>query len=182
MRPPMGAPGRLEVVRRFVNTRDIEQGLDALVASDEIAAWLRSVELLSQRDDARPADIPMIQEFREALRDAMEANHRRRNMNEETVRALNTAAEVARLTIRLTDGSRWEARPGTEGVPGAVGALLSVVVESMADGTWSRLKVCSNDACRWAFYDHSRARSGKWCSMEACGNRAKQRAWRQRHT
>jgi predicted RNA-binding Zn ribbon-like protein len=50
----------------------------------------------------------------------------------------------------------------------------------MAADTWRRLKVCASDRCRRAFYDRSRARSGKWCSMRACGNRAKQRAWRGR--
>lgn len=175
------APGRLELIRRFVNTRDIEQDLDALTAADELTAWLHAVELLPERDDARPADVRLVQEFRETLRDAMEANHRHEPMRDKTVSALNQAAASARLTTTFTEDSHWKVRPATKGVPGAVGALLSVVIESMTDGTWSRLKVCSNDECRWAFYDNSRARSGKWCSMENCGNRSKQRAWRQRH-
>ena len=33
----------------------------------------------------------------------------------------------------------------------------------------------------WAFYDHSRNRSGTWCEMGKCGNRAKARRWRERH-
>jgi hypothetical protein len=33
---------------------------------------------------------------------------------------------------------------------------------------------------RWAFYDHARNRSRTWCSMDACGNRAKARAYRAR--
>ncbi|MGH2778535.1 MAG: CGNR zinc finger domain-containing protein, partial [Actinomycetota bacterium] len=32
-----------------------------------------------------------------------------------------------------------------------------------------------------AFYDHSKNRSGKWCTMRVCGNRAKTRAYRERH-
>jgi predicted RNA-binding Zn ribbon-like protein len=51
----------------------------------------------------------------------------------------------------------------------------------MAAGNWNRLKVCSNDACQRAFYDASRNRSGRWCSMATCGNRMKGRAYRQRH-
>jgi predicted RNA-binding Zn ribbon-like protein len=43
--------------------------------------------------------------------------------------------------------------------------MLAIVVHAMADGTWSRLKSCTTDACRWAFYDRSRARSGEWWSM-----------------
>jgi predicted RNA-binding Zn ribbon-like protein len=68
------------------------------------------------------------------------------------------------------------------GVDGALGRLLVLMSEAMAERTWPRLKVCANDACQWAFYDQSRARSGRWCSMQICGNRAKQQAWRARHT
>jgi predicted RNA-binding Zn ribbon-like protein len=51
----------------------------------------------------------------------------------------------------------------------------------MRDGTWDRMKACRADDCEWAFYDSSRNRSGTWCSMEVCGNRAKARAFRARH-
>jgi len=50
----------------------------------------------------------------------------------------------------------------------------------MADGTWSRLKVCANEACGRVFHDGSRNRSGRWCSMATCGNRMKSRAYRRR--
>jgi predicted RNA-binding Zn ribbon-like protein len=56
------------------------------------------------------------------------------------------------------------------------------VAAAMNDGTWSRLKVCMNDECAWAFYDHARNRSGKWCEMSVCGNRMKARAYRARRT
>ncbi len=40
--------------------------------------------------------------------------------------------------------------------------------------------VCSSDTCQWAFYDRSKNRSGRWCSMQVCGNRTKTRAYRAR--
>jgi predicted RNA-binding Zn ribbon-like protein len=51
----------------------------------------------------------------------------------------------------------------------------------MTLGTFERLKICRNDECQWAFYDHSRNRSGVWCTMAVCGNRMKGRAFRTRH-
>ena len=51
----------------------------------------------------------------------------------------------------------------------------------MEAGTWLRLKACRNYTCRWAFYDHSKNRSGHWCTMSVCGNRQKSRGYRQRH-
>ncbi|MER7367820.1 CGNR zinc finger domain-containing protein [Nonomuraea wenchangensis] len=35
-----------------------------------------------------------------------------------------------------------------------------------------------NDRCQWAFYDHSRSRTGRWCSMRVCGHRVEQARWR----
>ncbi|MFI6918830.1 CGNR zinc finger domain-containing protein [Nonomuraea spiralis] len=68
-------------------------------------------------------------------------------------------------------------RPGPAG---AVARVVGVVARAMADGTWARLKACANDECEWAFYDHSRSRTRRWCSMELCGNRAEQTRWRDR--
>jgi predicted RNA-binding Zn ribbon-like protein len=67
-------------------------------------------------------------------------------------------------------------------VAAALGAILAIVYQSMADGTWSRLKACRSDTCQWAFYDTSKNRSAHWCTMAVCGNRAKARAYRRRHT
>ncbi len=57
----------------------------------------------------------------------------------------------------------------------------AIVHDSIAQGTWSRLKACREHECEWAFYDHTKNRSGAWCSMQRCGNRAKARAFRERH-
>jgi predicted RNA-binding Zn ribbon-like protein len=50
----------------------------------------------------------------------------------------------------------------------------------MADGSWSRVKACQNDTCRWLFVDGSRNRSRTWCTMAICGSRMKSRAYRAR--
>jgi len=67
-----------------------------------------------------------------------------------------------------------------EPLDGALGVLLAVVQSAQADGTWSRLKACSQDDCRWVFYDRSRNRSSRWCEMAVCGNRNKAREFRRR--
>ena len=58
--------------------------------------------------------------------------------------------------------------------------LLAIAFQSQIEGTWPRLKLCRNPDCRWAFYDSSRNRSGSWCRMGQCGNRLKNRAYRER--
>ncbi len=177
------APGRLETVRRFVNTLDVDAATDALAMPDDLVEWLTSADLLDNVGagvGGGPAELARAVAVREALRETLAANHDGDPIPAAALAVLNEAAARARLTATLTARDGWRPRPSAGGVDGAIGGLLALVGDAMADGTWSRLKVCVDDTCRWAFYDESRARSGKWCSMQVCGNRAKQRAWRDR--
>src|SRR5215213_10291349 len=124
-------PGDLELVRRFVNTRDVEEGTDELDGPESLLGWFSGSGLI---DDEAAAD---------------------------------------------EDGGPTLG-PESSGVSAALGRILAAVVRATDEGIWGRLKVCSNDACQWAFYDRSRNRSGKWCTMEVCGNRMKARTFRQR--
>jgi len=36
-----------------------------------------------------------------------------------------------------------------------------------------RVRQCANPACGWLFLDNSKSGNRRWCSMSACGNRAK---------
>jgi predicted RNA-binding Zn ribbon-like protein len=58
---------------------------------------------------------------------------------------------------------------------------MAAVTQATVDGTWERLKACPEETCRWAFYDRSKNRSAKWCSMQTCGNMHKARTYRARH-
>jgi predicted RNA-binding Zn ribbon-like protein len=50
----------------------------------------------------------------------------------------------------------------------------------LAEENLSDVKTCEGATCTLMFADRTRARSRRWCSMEICGNRAKQIAHRQR--
>ena len=173
----LAAPGDLELVRRFVNTRDVEQGTDDLDGPDGLRAWLGDV--LEPGVTVRARDVREAVELREALRTAMLANHDGSDLPPGALAVLNRTAGRAALNVGFS-GTGWHPEPARSGVDGALGRLLAIVVRAMADGTWGRLKACQNDECRWAFYDHSNARRSKWCDMRICGNRAKQKAWRAR--
>jgi predicted RNA-binding Zn ribbon-like protein len=65
---------------------------------------------------------------------------------------------------------------GPEGLDAGVATLLAIATRAMIDGCWRRLKSCPGEHCGWAFYDHSRNNSSRWCSMAVCGGRTKARA------
>jgi predicted RNA-binding Zn ribbon-like protein len=175
----MAAPERLEPIRRFVNTLDMEAGTDALQDAAGLRGWLKTAGLRPDRpvsdDDLRRA-----RELREALRTAASANHDKAALPPATVAVLDVVAKRADISLSFTSDRDWHLTAHADGVDGALGELVLRVIESMTAGTWPRLKVCASGACRWAFYDTSRAGTGKWCSMKLCGNRAKQEAWRDR--
>ncbi len=58
--------------------------------------------------------------------------------------------------------------------------IAASLVELVSAGDPSRLNVCDNDDCRFAFYDRSKNRSRRWCAQSVCGNRHKVREFRAR--
>jgi predicted RNA-binding Zn ribbon-like protein len=60
---------------------------------------------------------------------------------------------------------------------GSAASLLSPVLWSAADllagARRARVRQCANPHCRWLFVDDSKSGNRRWCSMAACGNRAK---------
>lgn len=174
------APGELETVRRFVNTFDLEKHEPEKLDSPEaLAAWLAEQGLTARRPKAGPADLRRAREVREALRNVLLANNGH-DADPEAVATLNRAAARARVAPAFEDHGSWRIAPAAEGVDRGIGELLAIVLRAMADGSWLRLKACGEDTCQWAFYDKSKNRSGHWCSMSECGNRAKARAYRAR--
>ena len=45
----------------------------------------------------------------------------------------------------------------------------------------SRIGICEGGKCGWLFLDESRGKRRRWCDMNDCGNRAKARAYYERH-
>ncbi len=70
--------------------------------------------------------------------------------------------------------------PSGKGADAGLASLLAIVATAQADGSWPRLKACADDGCLWAFFDHSKNRRGRWCSMAVCGNQHKARQYRER--
>jgi predicted RNA-binding Zn ribbon-like protein len=174
------APGRLRLVQEFVNTIDLEGGSDQLDSAEALQAWLLQRNLLGAGVPLGEADLRRAVEVREGLRALLQANSGH-DLAPSAVESLNAAGRNARLVVRF-DGEGWaRLEPDAAGVESALGRLLGIVVESMNDNTWARLKACARDECRWAFYDHSKNRSGRWCVMQVCGNKEKARTYRQRH-
>lgn len=168
----------LELVRGFVNTLDAESGADELATKGGVETWLRTAGLLTGGGGVSAAERHRVVALREALRAYLRANNGE-SLPPEAVAALDRQASRSRVGVRFgRDGAILAS--DAAGVDGALGRLLAHVARAMTDGTWSSLKACRADDCRWAFVDSSRNQSRHWCSMDVCGNRQKARAFRAR--
>jgi predicted RNA-binding Zn ribbon-like protein len=159
------APGQLRLVQAFVNTVDIENGIEELTDPAALRDVLIRIGALPR--GAAPladGDVGRALETREALR--------------RLLLALERASAAARFSIRFDGGSAPSLLPQAGGLDGAIGRVLAVVFTAMADGTWPKLKACPRDVCGWVFYDRSRNLSSRWCSMSVCGNRTKIKRYR----
>ena len=175
------APGDLEVVRRFVNTHDHETGAEDLASPADLSTWLARHELIPDEATLDDADVGRAHELREALREALLTNNDE-PLPPTTVERLNRALAGVSLGVQVNDDCTIDLQPAGAGLDPALARIASIIREAMLSGEWSRLKVCPADDCLWAFYDRSRNRSRTWCSMEECGNRAKVKSFRERHS
>jgi predicted RNA-binding Zn ribbon-like protein len=176
---PKAAPDKLDYIRVFVNTFDVETGEEKLPDAGALAAWFSEHELLTDDEPLSEADVRQAHSMREALRKLLLA-HNGAPLDPEAVDAVNGAAKSAELVVRFDEHGDASLVPVRPGIDSALGRLIAIVYAAMADGTWERLKACREDTCEWAFYDWSKNRSGAWCDMAVCGNRAKARAHRRR--
>ncbi len=173
------APGDLELVREFLNTHDVEEGLDEIASPDQLGAWLAG-RGLAPGNGLSAADVERAVSMRESLRALTLANNGD-PLDPQAIPNLNSIASGASLRVRFDAQGDTALEPVGEGSEAALGRMLAIVFGAMEDGTWGRLKACREDTCQWAFYDRSKNRSATWCSMAVCGNRAKARTYRERH-
>jgi predicted RNA-binding Zn ribbon-like protein len=175
------APGELEQVRQFVNTVDLEQGIEQLSDPASLAGWLASQELAPKGLRPSVADLRRAVALREALRQVLLAHNGAAEVPADAAAALEAAAARSRVRLHFDNRARGRLEPEATGTDAALGRLLAIVHGAVADGSWERLKACREHTCEWAFYDQTRNHSRAWCDMQVCGNRAKARAYRQRH-
>jgi predicted RNA-binding Zn ribbon-like protein len=176
------APPPLDLVQDFVNTEIPDFAHDALATPHELAAWLGGRGLLAADEPVAAELFVAARELRSLLRSLALLNTLGVSPDEALRARFDSALDGVVLRPLLdADGSVQLAAP-TDGASRALAAIVAVVVEAQAAGSWRRMKACRKDGCGWLFYDGSRNCSSSWCSMSICGNRTKTTAYRRRRS
>jgi hypothetical protein len=185
--PEGEVPEEVRLVNEFLNTLDLEtygehagkpdEEREELRSRERLRAWFVGRGLLGREVAVNEADRQLAVRVRDALRSAALANS---VPARERSDAVGWSFQELPLVVRFGENSKPELVSGEGGVRGALGRILADVVVASSKGTWARMKICAAQDCRWAYYDHSKSRTGRWCAMETCGNRHKTRRYRRK--
>lgn len=181
----------LEATSDFLNTLSIDDGTrtERLAGVDDAVAFLVSRglghadSLSAQAAAAGEAWLVRVHSVRQALREVWEAETEHRTPGPAALDAVNVVLGALPRPQLAPAGSGCEIahRHGGDPTGEALALLAEPLVAAVAASATERLRVCANDACRWAFEDRSRAGRRRWCDMSSCGNVAKARRYRARH-
>jgi predicted RNA-binding Zn ribbon-like protein len=69
----------------------------------------------------------------------------------------------------------WTWDPKEAAIESVLGPITLSALTLLTQADLSRIKQCHGDHCGWLFFDTTKNKSRRWCEMEVCGNRAKQR-------
>jgi predicted RNA-binding Zn ribbon-like protein len=196
--PPPSRAGSLDLIADdlaldFANTesgRGFPSHENHLREAEHVAQWLRHAKALpaddadwlegevSKRADLAADLLTQAIALREAIHDIGAALGRRAKPPAASLADLSAlhARCVAKAALApgvLSCRWRWSVRAAP--VEAALGPIALAAVKLFTEGDFHRIRECGGHACGWLFYDRSKNNRRRWCEMEVCGNRAKQR-------
>lgn len=171
----------------FVNTRywrGMPRPSEDLGDFQALRGWLRRSATLDAEADAclEALDAAAAQRLFDAALDARESLYRLLHALTDEKPAPSGLAALLRQVSAAPP--RHEAVCGARQTGWRVPMRSPDVAEVLAPVWWSaadlllgpgrlRLRCCANPRCGWLFLDDSKGGTRRWCSMSACGNRAK---------
>jgi predicted RNA-binding Zn ribbon-like protein len=161
--------------------------LIGFLESTRVVSVERGAQLLSlPQSDPQAAEALLLkaQRLGSALRTVFAAMLRKQRIAGEWIEPLNNILRITEGHDELvSQAGIWKiefvAREG--GLDWLLAAVARSGAEIIAEGARARLRLCANPHCGLFFYDNSRTRRRRWCSMAVCGNRSKVAAFARKH-
>lgn len=171
----------------FLNTEIVAEGrpVDLLATWADLVDWLVEARLLRKKDAAavravarNQAEVMLgeIKEFRRLLRALVLRLRDGGAPKGSELGAINLALRLGGGALRLSlEGGAmqlaFEAESSGARDPRYLVARAAAEFLAMAEP--SRIGVCGSATCILIYYDTTKSRTRRWCSMATCGNRAK---------
>jgi predicted RNA-binding Zn ribbon-like protein len=158
----------------FINTYEPQVDEETLVSPEALSAWLVEQGLLRPGVRLGATHLGTAITLREGLR----ATLMRRtdpDVVPDKVRSMEEVLSAIPVRLSLVEGAPHLVGIAHDPFDLAMAGLIEAMRRCAEDGSWTRLKVCDRDTCRWAYFDNSRNMARRWCSMAGCGNYVKMR-------
>jgi predicted RNA-binding Zn ribbon-like protein len=178
----------------LLNTKLLINGrpTDLLGDFDAFVEWLHGVGILDDQEAPKTVEtwagtpeadeaLRMATDLRAAVADAVDGILNDEPVPDASAETINQVLALHPPVLELIrEGSSFHAVP--RAAPTGPGSGLGLVADSaatlLAELDWTRLGKCADPECVLYFYDTSKNRARRWCSMERCGNRAKVNTYR----
>ncbi|MGW5973603.1 CGNR zinc finger domain-containing protein [Streptomyces sp. NPDC055186] len=170
-------PASAVLVEAFANTVDVEETSDEIATPAGLADWLTGRGLLDTPGGIPPDVHESYLTLRAGIREELGSH-----VGDLPDPELLAAADQVLAGHPVLVTSRGSLTPAA-GLPAERRPLAALAIawnELVTTGDAVRLKRCAEHTCGWAFWDVSKNRSRRWCSMKVCGNRNKSRSYASR--
>lgn len=162
-RPLTGEPLALDLLNTRWNREGVLQ--DLLTGTDGLAVWL-AANALDDRFTADTTTLRHLLRARDALKKAVDGSPT------EGAEAVDAVLAHGRIRATLTPEGPGEIPEFADPAWGPAWLAARNYLELLTTAP-DRIRGCAHDACVLHFFDTSRNGTRRWCSMAACGNRAK---------
>jgi predicted RNA-binding Zn ribbon-like protein len=179
-----------------VNDHASEDPGETLFKYEDLLSWAKRVRLLraehvdalTRKAAAQPREAAALfaesLELREALYRMFVAQAKGKPPADTDLMILN--AVLANLTsgaqvVHHSGRFAWQWNFDENGLEAPLCIIALSTVDLMTSENYQRVGQCADeDGCGWLFVDTSKNHSRRWCDINDCGNRAKQRRYQKR--
>ncbi len=149
---------------------------ELLTTPQDLDRWLMSAGLVTSPPGATAADLGMAHALREAIF-TLAGDLGKQPLDPAARGTLNriAAAPAAAAVLRADGQAGWEGS-----ATGLLASLAREAVQLFGGDEAAHIRQCQSPTCTLFFVDTSRSGDRRWCSMSACGNKAKVAEFRRR--
>lgn len=169
--------------------------LEHLQSAENVIDWARHAKVLTQKDHGqlhrllatnRRLATRLLTRTR-ALRDliyavavAIASGSGPRGTDMDRLVQIHAECLVRARLVPSGTAFAWVWDPAEQPVEAILGPVALSTMSLLSGSDLSRIKQCPGDHCGWLFFDTTKNKRRRWCEMEVCGNRAKQKRRRRR--
>jgi predicted RNA-binding Zn ribbon-like protein len=177
----------------FINTHAQPGGVatEWIGDGDSLLSWLRETSLISHADERAIRSAFTRADIDQAAKDARSVRQWFRGAVTEKLTTAALQAVTRRLNAILKEDERlslieaegdlsWRTQRLWRSPKSILGPIAEQMGKLLTEENTSLIRQCGGEDCTIVFLDRTKSHKRRWCSMAACGNRAKVAAWRAR--